>query len=994
MVFSKIKYLFQKNDFFLKKALIFYLMIILIECEIKIFPDHHSANDPNFRKSQVKTITNESFYYDLGYFTQKTEKYRSPKYGLNYRPIECHNMTEQPELIYKDNDNISFFGVPPKAIKDIYSTLSVNENLYEETKLFKNTITGINFECPSPIRAFHNENFEINFTIPMIADNSMKINVKLVSEDGRVNDTIGEIELTANKYENVTFFIFPQKKIIDNTSIMYFQFERDGDPLYELSIEGDPDLSIQFISEDSGNLILSNYRVTITDLQTITGTPFDINTMIRSKNGIPNNCTKDEDCFIGFMCSHFNCTPCHTSCTECYQDDSNPAGMNNCRECNVMSTTFKPHDGYCDIGYVDVSLFKDFEVKVKPDGQDFSDRETLGFWIFFTDTELSRKRDPDRKNDPNRRDLKEEPEPEDILHHIVLKNRFVITIIQRVRKLSVYCHVYENIFSRNTTDHVYFDQRVVTENNYIPKLDIKGRKRFFSPHRDYYLNFSVPSENQKLYMIGHNQVSDDEFEKTIDGHWVHISCAESFDHGLYYIKTVINGQTEYREDHLYHEPFLRTFEDGGDGKLISVDVVNDKYFKPIIYDDYVLHLQFLNFKYSLSKIYLRHLTLFKEYMPIKMQYMYFDYSGISNFYELLYYIPFTQLIYGNTYRIKGYSYENQEEDIILVLNSTNSEEIIGDISPPLNFVHLNLPPVNERYIEIDLLQNETAPLEKREKMKYVYDDNLAMCCETYLKTEDNLCGDSCIEFHRLTFPGVSDKSGYCDYSCQDSMSCLKDQYTGDELDYNKDFCTSLSNAYNLFYRCEDDRIDYYFQFSGFYNSSKMDFKIEKMYTYMIDFWYYDDYFLKELREKFFGSPSHEKHYVLHTNVIDLFFKIKPEELDDLKDNPRNSNDKKIPIGYAYDDHYIYFSLKEGTGGSRRIRFRHQEWNRIYIHSLYNRTVEKYIIRTCLNYYYYDLRGYEDLFGTCGPSLEILHPTIGGLENIIFCDKTCKDWEQK
>ena len=583
MVFSKLKLIIKKDNFFLKKAVIFYLIILLIDCKIEIFPDHHAANDPNFRRSQVKRITNESFYYDLGYFTQKTEKYRSPKYGINYRPVQCHKIDEEgSDPVYNGNDITSFFGSPQKGITDLHSTLNVNNNLYEETKLFRNTIKGINFECPSPIRGFHDENFEINFTIPMIADSDMKLDIKLVSEDGRVNDTIASIELVADTLKNVTFFIFPQEKVILNTSVMVFKFDRNGDPLFEtpLSIEGDPDLFIQFTSQDSGNLILSNYRVTITDLKTITGTPFDINTMIRSKNGIPNNCSKDDDCFIGFMCSHFNCTPCHTSCTECYQDDSNPAGMNNCRECNVMSTTYKPHDGYCDIGYVDVSLFKDFEVKIKPDGEDFDDRETLGFWIFFTDTEFSRPRDPDRKNDPDRRDLSEEPEAEDILHHIVLKNRLVITIIQRVRKISVYCHVYENIFSRNTTDHVFFDQRGVSRVIDAEKLDVKDeRKRFFYPHPNYYMNFSVPSEVQKEYMVGHNEQSDDEFEKTIDGHWVHISCAESFDHGLYYLKTVINGQMEYREDHLYHEPFLRTFNEAGE--LMSVDVVNDKYFKPI-----------------------------------------------------------------------------------------------------------------------------------------------------------------------------------------------------------------------------------------------------------------------------------------------------------------------------------------------------------------------------------------------------------------------------
>ena len=474
MVFSRLKSEYKKV--YLPFIILYcYLMITqtLIKCEINIYPDHHSEHDPNFNRSQVKQITNESFYYDLGYFTNKTEKYRSPKYGLNYRPVKCEKMSEDvPDLIYMSNDMNSFFGSELKGIENITSTVNNLKNKFEETKLFRNTMKGYNFTCPSPIRSFYNENFEINFTIPMIADRQMTINVTLISNDGAVNKSIGLIELEPYKYKKVTFFIFPQRKQA-YTSKMIFKFKRDGAPIFEppLSIFGDPDLSIQFISNTDGNLILSNYRVTIIDIKTITGTPFNINTMIRSKNGLPNNCTKDDDCFIGFMCNYFNCVPCDPTCTECYQDDvNNPAGMNYCRECNVLSRNIFPKDGYCDIGYVDVTLFKDFEVKIKPDGQDFNDRETLGFWIFFSDTELSRTRKDLRIAANRERALKPEPEPEDVLHHIVLKDRFVITLIQRMKKFSVYCNVYENLFSRNTTDHIYFDQSKITGGGYRKKI--------------------------------------------------------------------------------------------------------------------------------------------------------------------------------------------------------------------------------------------------------------------------------------------------------------------------------------------------------------------------------------------------------------------------------------------------------------------------------------------------------------------------------------------
>ena len=980
---TKMEYSLIKSEFQNKYIFLFlYLSIALtiIKCEIKIFPDHHAIDDPNFNRSQVKKITNESFYYDLGYFSNKTEKYRSPKYGINYRPVQCQKISEEdPEPIYNDDDRDSFFG-SNKGIKDQSSTLEM-ENRFEETKLFRKTIKGYNFSCPSPIRSFHSPNFEINFTIPMIAEDDMTIDIYLVSEDGAVNNSIGTVELAANKYEKITFFIFPQEKEIYNTSKMIFKFKREGNlldpPLTILSIVGDPDLSIQFISQEAKNLVLSNYRVTITDLTTITGTPFDRDTMIRSKNGLLNNCTKDLDCFIGFMCNYFNCTPCHTSCTECYQDDLNAAGMNYCKECNVMSTTEKPHDGYCDIGYVDVTMFKDFEARITPDGKDFNDRETLGFWIFFTDTELSR----ERKKEKRELGLADPPENEDILQHIVLKNRFVITIIQKIRKISVYCHVYENLFARNTTEHILFHYDPPNE-----KYDINGKngeriKRYFTPHEYYYKNFTVPSNAQKEKMPTYYFEEDRVYGQTIDGHWVHISCAESFDHGLYYLKTVINGESNYEEDHLYHEPMMRTFEGGN---LVKVDVMNDKYFKPIIYDDNVLHLQFLNFQLSNSKIYLRHLTLFKEYIPPKMQYMYFDYSGISNFYELLYYIPFNHLIYGNTYRIKGYSYESVEEEIILTLNDTTQpDEIIGDVSPPLNFIHLNFATMNHKYTEIDLRSDETELLLKTNDMKYVYDDNLPMCCEYYLNTETDQCTDTCTEFKKLPYPGVHLESGYCDYTCSDSMSCIKDHPSGEDLNYDGPFCTYLSKAYNLFYRCEDNRIDYYLQFSGFYNSSKMEKKIPEMKSYLIEFWYFDDYILKELRELFFGYPPHDRHYVLHTNVIDAFFLIDTDKITGIKDKTQKT------IGIQYKDHYLYYNFKGQNQNS--LLFRHREWNRFFVHSRYNRTVELYQIQICLNYYAYTNR--PDETGACH-GVTLNHPSIGTLENIIFCDKVCEDWENK
>ena len=212
------------------------------------------------------------------------------------------------------------------------------------------------------------------------------------------------------------------------------------------------------------------------------------------------------------------------------------------------------------------------------------------------------------------------------------------------------------------------------------EFDPEYKKGNFFPHPHYFLNFSVPSDEQKEVMVGDDRDSvDEDFHKTIDGHWVHVSCAESFDHGLYYLKTVVNGKTKSKEEHLEHAPFRRDFIHLNPPPFPPVDVIielqSDKYFKHIIYDDNTLLLQFKNWHLSRSKVYFRHLTLFKEYIPIKMQYMYFDYHNIGNFYELLYYLPFDQLYYGTVYKIKGYSYENVQREEIYFKKKKTAKKI-------------------------------------------------------------------------------------------------------------------------------------------------------------------------------------------------------------------------------------------------------------------------------------------------------------------------------
>ena len=141
------KIFFFNNHYlsFLKKFFIFYLIISnsIINSEIKIFPEHYEHGDEIFSTSQVNDVTFERFYYDVRYFSQSGKNYHSPKYGIDYVPIECEiikDNTGNPigELYYKTDDRETFFGTEGQPIQVTDSTRS-NKNKVEETKLYQNT---------------------------------------------------------------------------------------------------------------------------------------------------------------------------------------------------------------------------------------------------------------------------------------------------------------------------------------------------------------------------------------------------------------------------------------------------------------------------------------------------------------------------------------------------------------------------------------------------------------------------------------------------------------------------------------------------------------------------------------------------------------------------------------------------------------------------------------------------------------------------------------
>jgi len=133
---------------------------------------------------------------------------------------------------------------------------------------------------------------------------------------------------------------------------------------------------------------------------------------------------------------------------------------------------------------------------------------------------------------------------------VVLKDRLVASLIPDNKVVRVYCYVFEDIFRHRTSD-------ITLSNDYESQME-----------EGYYLVEDVPSFAKKQYKQG-----DDDYN--IDEHWFHVTCAESFDHGLFYIKTVINNETDIKETNLRYDHLYENVE-------------NDQYFRNIINDgDYL-----------------------------------------------------------------------------------------------------------------------------------------------------------------------------------------------------------------------------------------------------------------------------------------------------------------------------------------------------------------------------------------------------------------------
>ena len=691
-----------------------------------------------------------------------------------------------------------------------------------------------------------------------------------------------------------------------------------------LKLSGNRYLDFIYTSDGSGEISLSNFRITVEDLVSKTGVKYN-KLLDRSKIGLKTDesCQNSKDCVRGHTCILNFCVPCHYSCIECLREYSDPTAKSSCKKCDALTIDPEPKDGVCTLNYIDLSQFRDINVQITPNGKEFNERATIGLWLFFSDLSNSRSLEND-------------------IYHIVLENRMVISIVPGDNELTTYCHAYEDLYRKITTD-------TTLHSSYSDKSS------------EYVVSDVIPSEGQ----LGKMDV------ESMNGKWFHLSCGLSFDHKALYMKSVVNGEMKLQYKDLEPEKLYP-------GSGVSNDGKNNIYFNHIINEGEYLVLRLKNFGNSNAKIYARHLMFFKDLIPMQLNYMFFDFKNVTDYRELMYQIPFDEL-FVEPYKIKGYQHDDNDVPVESDINLELSHYDTADFKPPLNFYRLLLNSPNKRYDQIDFpLDNDQKieevdlnPVSTSDNHQYLFDDNKILNCKSGFYFYDNdtnvnkdpskaKCINSCYRepVKRLPFQGITGipgNTGMCDYKCEGGLKCDDDTYTREDYNYNG-FCQS--NFLNLFYKCyqEEEDTNYYLQFSGFYNTQTIQFDLkEPLKSYIIEFWFYPDFFLRaNARKPQYNYPTYTKNFFFHSNVIDCYF---------------SQTDRLVP--YIYDSYKI---IKINT------LYNSNEWNKFVIYGKYYSETQDYVKTVYVNHAF----DQPFSFGMTKKN------KAAELENIVFCENKCQD----
>ena len=825
------------------KLLFFFKVFILLFpvsfCGLTVYPDHYVPSDSPYSYLSLHSLSDikQRQIYKLGYFTDGTDTIVSYKTGFLYKP---DNTCEGTKLKSDNKANNLFF----ETILNKESTR--DNNFSEELELLSNICYGNSLTIGAPFPTLHNTGYILRYKLVMACLNNTSTNINIYLKRTNYDEELicsFSMKTLADWYFMTIYSTLSQSNKITMSFLCDLTEEKKS-----FIVNTNEEYKLVIKEESNKVVYLSFYQIILEDSTDYYLSSINENKIIRTYNGL-EKCDEEENnkCLLGYNCKNNTCKSCHFTCEQC-----SDLSENDCIGCTPITFPHQSIDqSTCPINNIDMTNFKDIEVDVPVENSEFHERSTLGMWIFISD--LSKARNGNCN-----------------IFHIVLKDRYVLSVVPNEITVDVYCHAYEDLYRKITSE-------VTLQANYADK------------DSEYVLRTIIPSEQQLKYINS----------KDLSGQWFHVSCGLSLDHEKFYIGTMVNGEGNSEERRLLHE---NLYYDSKDNKY----VYNDEYNRHIIEDGGTLHVSIKNFGNAGTKIYLKYFLLFQEYIPREYKFMYYDYfdSGLD---QILIQIPFDELIVEHGLEEdKYYLNIKNTSDFQLEIKLNIYKEI--DLTTPINFVNLILPKTNSVYKDIQCKSESGNTKELLDIGSNInWDDNKPLFCDGFLDTLNDKClgkVNNCDIDNKkyIIFPSYTDQKGYCDYLCSQLMVDCNNVYN------DNNFCENSDDIYNLFYSCKNKETKYYLQYSSFYNPGSFGVDIDSLDSYIIELWYYPDFFLSDSnRQGKYYFPETYKNFIFYSNVVHAYF--------------LHSEYKTLKVEDAYSTHTTPY-------------YHPFEWNKLVFHGLY------------------------------------------------------------
>ena len=667
------------------------------------------------------------------------------------------------------------------------STMSnyfITNNLSEERYLLHHTVKGNNFRCKLPIRYIEKNSYIILFKFPFLLSGlSSTLSIFIKKDPSEEIKILSYTNPTGTDPNYGNYITITLKISTGNNGNKIYTFTNNLDSIQaQIDVLSTDDDKLDLFYEITlGELYLSHYRVTFTDTESTIGME------IAGTKNAGNSADDNSDCIYGyFTINGPTCKQCNDECSKCSLENS-------CTQCNRLTSPENANIKNCTINYVNLAMFDD--VSIKFSNLLDNNRVTLGFWVMIPNL-LEAKTNDGAAN----------------MFHVVVTDFVVASIAISTNSITAYCTPHENLNKRIKT---YSDVANI-------KLDSADT-----------IIKNVPSPSQIIAM---NNKSD------LNGQWFHITCASSYDHGSFYLNTIINNVEDYESKVL---PFETLYKKG----LIK----SDHYFRKIYRENDKSTLEIRQMSYlGNTTVFLKNIIVFKEYMDHNLRFMYFDFKdNYLDFKEIALLVPLDLLETENGNNIiKKYS-NNDESNFHLTLKNTYS------IEPPLNFKHLTLLKKNQFYNNPDLNTDEITYINDA---VFFYKENSPLKCEKFMQHKKvnsiRQCDAQCDENYMI-YPGINKNEGYCDHICTNAMNCEN---------FDDDYCKE--GYYNLYYECVDQSNDYFMQYSHFYSGGEINIEIGDLNSYIIEFWYYPDFFLQQTDGAMYSYGT-SLWYIFYSNSVQL-----------------------------------------------------------------------------------------------------------------------------